>query len=142
MDENLAKSCGATQATAKGMERILGEMKQIKSSIRDLNGAQTETNTLLRQQQLTLDAIKRSCEQQLEIKKLKLQILHAKNDTSKHIVEEFLFTMGGNEEDAHGDAHCAEQEGNPERPHGNGCDKGGEESDGESVEEEKEGAGN
>ena len=61
MDENLAKACRAMQATAKGMEEIKREMKEIKSNIHDLNGAQTKANALLEQQQQTLDAIKRSC---------------------------------------------------------------------------------
>ena len=32
MDDNLAKTCGAAQAMVKGMERMLEEMRQLKSS--------------------------------------------------------------------------------------------------------------
>ena len=102
MDDNLAKTCVTAQAMAKGMERMLEEMRQLKSSIHDLNGAQTETNTLLKQQQLTLEAIRRSCEQQLEIKKLKLHLHQAVSDTSKCMVEEFLLTVSDDGEDVYG----------------------------------------
>ena len=102
MDDNPAKTCGAAQARAKRMERMLEEMRQLKSSIHDLNGAQTETNTLLKQQQLTLEAIWKLCEQQLEIKKLKLHLHQAVRDTSKRMVEEFLLTVSDDGEDMYG----------------------------------------
>ena len=95
MDENIVKTCGAVQVTAKGTEKVLEEKRQIKSSIRDLNGAQTETNALLKQ-------IHRTCQQQLEIKKFKLHLCRAMNDTSSHMVEDFLLTMSDNEEDVYG----------------------------------------
>ena len=146
IDENLARSCEASQVTAKGMERILEEMRQLKSSIRDLNGIQTETNVLLKRQQLTLDSIRKSCEQQLEIKKLKLQLHHAVSDTSKHMVEEFLCAMGGGEEDAYGDDDHIEEDNGHEGSIDEGVNDGKcgdrEESDGGCAEDKMDNARN
>ena len=141
MDDNLAKTCGAAQITAKGMERMLEEMRQLKSSIRDLNGAQTETNTLLKQQQLTLEAIQRSCEQQLEIKKFKLHLHQAVSDTLKCMVEEFLLTMSDDGEDMDRGIGQADDDVDHE------CDDNGEDNWGGAPgrggsEGEMEGAGN
>ena len=141
MDDNLAKTCGATQATAKGMERLLEEMRQLKSSIHDLNGAQTETNTLLKQQQLTLESIQRSCEQQLEIKKLKLHLHQAVSDTLKCMVEEFLLTMSDDGKDVYGGVDQADDNVDHE------CDDNGGDNQGRipgrgGGEGEMEGAGN
>ena len=139
MDKNLAKACRATQATAKGVEEMRKEMKEIKSNTCDLNGAQTKTNALLEQQQQTLDAIRRSCEWQLEIKKLKLHIQHAVNDSSQNIVEEFLFSM--EEGEANGGACDAGEGENTERPYDgeNRCDSSKDVEEKTDEELDKEG---
>ena len=128
----MAKSCQAVQFSAKGMEQVLDELRQIKSNIQDLNAAQTQTNFILSQQQSTLEAIRKSSEQQVEIERFKLKH-HAVHDTSGYMVEEFCFGLdGGGGNGLEDEAFSGAKEKNEESPEvrengkGFGCGETGE----------------
>ena len=106
IDENVIRSCQASQSTAKNMERVLDELRQIKSSVRDLNA--------------TMNVIRMALERQVEISEVQLRLRYEVQEDNQRRLDQFFHgdEYGGVEygEEGDGDNESVHEDNNNEEP--------------------------
>ena len=79
-----------TDGTSNSREdTLVEEIRGMKRSIMDLGILMKQSNALLQQQQLTLEATQKVLEQQNELLRLKLRLQMAKMDGCQKVFDEF-----------------------------------------------------
>ena len=73
-----------------GMNRkMIEEIRGLKKSVNDLGIIMKQSNALLQQQQLTMEATRKVIENQTELLHLKLRLQMATNDACQKVLDEF-----------------------------------------------------
>lgn len=79
-----------TDGTSNGREgTMVEEIRGLKQSVMDLGILMKQSNALLQQQQLTLEATQKVLEQQNELLRLKLRLQMARTDGYQKVFDEF-----------------------------------------------------